>query len=408
MPDIPAASPGQVFISYRRDETAYAAGWLYDRLADRFGADKIFKDIDSIEFGDDFVEVITAAVGSCDVLLALIGNEWVTITGEDGRRRLDDPADFVRVEIEAALARDVRVIPVLVDGASMPHAEALPASLRTLVRRHALALSPSQFDFDTGRLLKVLDRTLAEVQAEVAATASPPPVSTATDEAPSAPAPPEHTGVAPAATVPHEARSSGRRRTPGNRLGRLSGRKRIVAFGAVLVVLLLLIVAAVVSTNDSDGNQDDAEDRQDYVDAMVSSSGEVGLNVNDVECVSESLVDAFGVDALVATGVSPDEIRSSGQTSLLDLGIVFSDEQNREAYERLDQCIDVTALLAAVLLVSNGREAENEAVTCVSQNLPDDLVEQALVPLLTQEEAFLDDLTDPELPEELGNAVNSC
>ena len=177
MPDIPATSPGQVFISYRRDETAYAAGWLYDRLADRFGADKIFKDIDSIEFGDDFVEVITAAVGSCDVLLALIGNEWVTITGEDGRRRLDDPADFVRVEIEAALARDVRVIPVLVDGASMPHAEVLPASLSTLVRRHALALSPSQFDFDTGRLLKVLDRTLAEVQAEVAATAPPPRVS---------------------------------------------------------------------------------------------------------------------------------------------------------------------------------------------------------------------------------------
>ncbi|MGZ8758761.1 MAG: toll/interleukin-1 receptor domain-containing protein [Aeromicrobium sp.] len=246
MPDISAASPGQVFISYRRDETAYAAGWLYDRLADRFGADKIFKDIDSIDFGDDFVGVITAAVGSCDVLLALIGNEWVTITGEDGRRRLDDPADFVRVEIEAALARDVRVIPVLVDGASMPHAEALPASLRTLVRRHALELSPSQYAFDTGRLLKVLDRTLADGQAEVAATAPPPPVSTATDGAftkpPSAPAPPERTGVAPTPTVPHEARSSGWRRTPGKQLGRLSTRRRIVAFGAALVVLLLLIV----------------------------------------------------------------------------------------------------------------------------------------------------------------------
>ena len=81
---IPAAS-GRVFISYRREETAYPAGWLFDRLADRYGRGQIFKDIDSIELGDDFVEVITTAVGSCDVLLALIGDQWLTITDEDGR-----------------------------------------------------------------------------------------------------------------------------------------------------------------------------------------------------------------------------------------------------------------------------------------------------------------------------------
>jgi hypothetical protein len=86
--------------------------------------------------------VITAAVGSCDVLLALIGNDWLTITDEDGRRRLDDPADFVRLEIEAALARNVRVIPILVEGARMPRAVELPASLAGLVRRQALELSP--------------------------------------------------------------------------------------------------------------------------------------------------------------------------------------------------------------------------------------------------------------------------
>jgi len=156
-----APSPGRIFISYRREETAYPAGWLYDRLADRYGGGQVFKDVDSIQLGDDFVEVITRAVGSCDVLLALIGDRWLTITDQDGRRRLDDPADFVRVEIEAALTRNVRVIPILVDGARMPRVAELPRSLAKLVRRQALELSPARFDFDTGRLFKVLNTTLA-------------------------------------------------------------------------------------------------------------------------------------------------------------------------------------------------------------------------------------------------------
>jgi hypothetical protein len=158
-------APGRIFISYRREETAYPAGWLFDRLDDHFGAGQIFKDVDSIQLGDDFVEVITTAVASCDVLLALIGDQWLTITDERGRRRLDNPHDFVRLEIEAALKRKVRVIPVLVAGARMPRADELPPSLARLVRRQALELSPSRFDFDTSRLLKVLDRTLAQAQA---------------------------------------------------------------------------------------------------------------------------------------------------------------------------------------------------------------------------------------------------
>src|SRR6266511_5087092 len=162
---IPAAS-GRIFISYRREDTAYPAGGLYDRLADRFADGQVFKDVDSIKLGDDFVQVLTAAVGSCDVLLALIGDRWLTVTDEDGRRRLDDPDDFARLEIEAALTRNVRVIPILVEGARMPRAVELPASLAGLVRRQALELSPSRFEFDTGRLLKVLDDTLAEAQAQ--------------------------------------------------------------------------------------------------------------------------------------------------------------------------------------------------------------------------------------------------
>ena len=156
--------PGRIFMSYRREDTAYPAGWLYDRLTGHFARGQVFKDIDSIELGDNFVEVITTAVGTCDVLLALIGDRWLTVTGQDGRRRLDNPDNFVRLEIEAALARDVRVIPILVEGARMPRAHELPASLAKLTRRQALELSPNRFDVDTRRLLRVLERIITEAQ----------------------------------------------------------------------------------------------------------------------------------------------------------------------------------------------------------------------------------------------------
>jgi tetratricopeptide (TPR) repeat protein len=177
---VPPAA-GRVFISYRREETAWQAGWLFDRLVDRFGRGQIFKDIDSIELGDDFVEVITAAVGSCDVLLALIGDRWLTIADGQGPARLEDPEDFVRLELEAALTRNVRVIPILVAGARMPRPDQLPPSLAKLARRQALELSPSRFESDTGRLLKVLERTLADVNARPAAAE--PEVAVATGQA---------------------------------------------------------------------------------------------------------------------------------------------------------------------------------------------------------------------------------
>jgi tetratricopeptide (TPR) repeat protein len=153
-----SASPyaGGIFISYRRDDTAYPAGWLFDQLADQFGSSRVFKDVDSIRLGDDFVEQISSAVGSCAVLLAVIGVRWLAVTGDRGRR-LDDPEDFVRIEIEAALRRDIRVIPVLVDGAHMPTAADLPPSLEMLTRRQALDLSPSRFHADISHLLRVLE-----------------------------------------------------------------------------------------------------------------------------------------------------------------------------------------------------------------------------------------------------------
>jgi len=156
-------TPGRIFISYRREDTAYPAGWLYDRLVEHYGTEQVFKDVDSIQLGEDYVDVITRAVSACDVLLALIGHEWLTCTDERGRQRLADPSDFVRLEIEAALTRDVLVIPILIDAAAMPTPDDVPSSMAKLVRRQALELSPNRFDFDTSRLLRALDATLHEV-----------------------------------------------------------------------------------------------------------------------------------------------------------------------------------------------------------------------------------------------------
>src|SRR5690242_18564211 len=115
---------GRIFISYRREDTAGFAGWIFARLSEHFGRDQVFKDIDSILPGDDFVEEITNAVASCHVLIALIGGRWLTDSA--GQRRLDSPKDFVRLEIEAALKRGVRVIPILVEGVDVPSADQLP------------------------------------------------------------------------------------------------------------------------------------------------------------------------------------------------------------------------------------------------------------------------------------------
>src|SRR5580658_7220056 len=111
---------GQIFISYRRDDSSAWAGRLSDRLSSYFPSNQIFMDVDTIEPGVDFVEAIEESVGSCDVLIAVIGTDWLTSSTRASKRRLEIAEDSVRVEIATALKRDIRVIPVLVEGAAMP------------------------------------------------------------------------------------------------------------------------------------------------------------------------------------------------------------------------------------------------------------------------------------------------
>lgn len=149
-----------IFICYRREDSGGHAGRLYDRLVAHFGDEQIFMDLDRIEPGEDFVQVIEKAVGSCEILLAVVGRGWLTNRDETGRR-LDNPGDFVRVEIVAAFARDVRVIPVLVQDARMPRAQDLPEALRPLSRLQAFDLSDQRWRQDVDRLVATLERILA-------------------------------------------------------------------------------------------------------------------------------------------------------------------------------------------------------------------------------------------------------
>src|SRR5262249_25598405 len=113
---------GTIFINYRRHDSTGTAGRLHDRLAQSFGRNNLFMDVDHIPPGVDFVNHLDAQVARCDVFLVVIGPSWLEVSNENGERRLDDPGDFVAREITTALARDIRVIPVLVDGARMPTA----------------------------------------------------------------------------------------------------------------------------------------------------------------------------------------------------------------------------------------------------------------------------------------------
>lgn len=146
---------GGIFISYRRDDAAADAGRLHDDLRRRY-AENVFLDV-SMGAGVDFQEVLFAQLGSCDVLLALIGPRWLQARNEaTGERRLDEEVDYVRREIEAALATQKVVIPVLLPGVKMPRAEELPASIQDLARRNAFEFRYDRWSTDIDHLLEQL------------------------------------------------------------------------------------------------------------------------------------------------------------------------------------------------------------------------------------------------------------
>ena len=146
----------KVFISYRRGDSAGHTGRIHDRLEREFGRDLLFMDVDAIPLGLDFAKVLQEQVAKCDILLAVIGPEWLNAKDKRGDRRLDNPQDFVRVEIATALARDVPVVPVLLEGTRMPRLEDLPEDLKQLPSRNALDVRHASFHNDVGKLVAQL------------------------------------------------------------------------------------------------------------------------------------------------------------------------------------------------------------------------------------------------------------
>jgi hypothetical protein len=147
---------GKVFISYRRDDSAGHAGRVHDRLQHEFGTDLLFMDVEAIPLGVNFRTVLGEEVAKCAVLLAIIGRAWLGARDEKGKRRLENPDDFVRIEIGTALKRGIPVIPVLLEGTRIPKADELPNDLKELALRNGLDVRHASFPQDMERLICAL------------------------------------------------------------------------------------------------------------------------------------------------------------------------------------------------------------------------------------------------------------
>src|SRR5262245_36863677 len=146
----------KVFICYRRDDSAGHAGRVHDRLEREFGRELLFMDVDAIPLGANFIKVLREEVAKCDALLAIIGPGWLDARDEKGNRRLENPYDFVRVEIGTALKRNIPVIPLLVEGTLVPKADQLPADLKELALRNGIDIRHASFPNDMERLIRGL------------------------------------------------------------------------------------------------------------------------------------------------------------------------------------------------------------------------------------------------------------
>jgi hypothetical protein len=154
----PTYVSGSIFISYRRDDSADITGRIYDRLIQHFSREIVFKDVDSIPLGIDFRQRLESALSHCRVLLAIIGDQWMGVQMAGAKRRIDDPRDHVRLELEMALVRNIPVIPVLVRKASIPAEDELPQTLRSLAYRNGIQVrADPDFHGDMDRLIKGIE-----------------------------------------------------------------------------------------------------------------------------------------------------------------------------------------------------------------------------------------------------------
>lgn len=159
------SSPGRIFVNYRRDDDPGFTQALFQRLEQAFSIDQLFMDVEGhIKAGDDFVHVLRDQISRCDILLVVIGPRWLTSRDRSGALRLENPNDFVRMEIAWALQLNTHLIPVLVGGAEMPRPDQLPEAIKSLSYRHALRLTIERFKVDTDGLITKLQAALAQIR----------------------------------------------------------------------------------------------------------------------------------------------------------------------------------------------------------------------------------------------------
>lgn len=165
----------KIFISYRREDSKHAVGRLHAALKSHVKDPKrdIFIDIDNIPRGVDFVDYLDGQVAKCDIMLAVIGPTWLNAADSNGKRRLDDPQDFVRIEIASALKRGIPVVPVMLDQTSIPRTGDLPADLEALARRNGERLAHESFDADVSRLIRNLPESEGDATITTADAATP-------------------------------------------------------------------------------------------------------------------------------------------------------------------------------------------------------------------------------------------
>lgn len=287
---------GGIFISYRREDTAGYARSLTEALGSRFGEDAIFRDVDTLGPGVDFPEAIAEAVQQCDVLVALIGDKWLTAE-KAGRRRLDDPRDFVRLEIAAALERDILVIPVLLEHARMPTAEELPEDLVELADRNALRLTDENWRDGLNRLVRAVEARVAPKTAGSSVTSPAPrpqPPTPQPQPQPQVPPQPQPWG-----------QSWGAPRTPpayvpptGTGDGGGAGRRTALIAGGVVVALVAVGLIAVLAFGGGDGGGgDDGGDGR--VDTTIAG-GTIGT-------VPQTTIGRVTLDPRVTLGTLPGE-----------------------------------------------------------------------------------------------------
>jgi hypothetical protein len=265
-----------IFLSYRRDDASAYALLLFQSLSERYGHN-VFMDIDSLAPGMDFVDAINDTLRRCDVVLVLIGRGWLAASDGAGKHRLENPEDFVRVEVETSLSRNIRVVPVLVGGTVMPRGDQLPGELAKLARRHAFELSDTRWHKDVEALITALELNPAPAPPPLPA----PPALSANDH-PATPSAREETAqvsTTPAHAVANEggplgdverlaAADSGRSdgagsNTPGlttheteyKQLQRSGTRRRWIVIGVLAVAVLAAVVAVVIIVGSSHQRQ---------------------------------------------------------------------------------------------------------------------------------------------------------